>query len=108
MKKRTVSEEELRSRLAKSGKTEAEIDSLINRYVGLPEVAIPNENAISNLLKKTQGENILRVKGFVLTKEQYDTLAGYFQDVNKEFDYAEPSGSQLVRAALHEFLKLIS
>ena len=108
MNKRVVSEEELRKRLAKLGRTESEIDSLIYQYVGIQEYALPDEKAIEDLLNKSREERTLRVQGFSLTKEQYDTLVSYYQDSNQVIDSASTSGSILVKLALEEFLALIT
>ena|SRR5712691_12564022 len=107
MSKKLVTEDQLRDRLAKSGKTTAEIDALIGKHIDATSSPTIDIDAISEILQKAQQDSALRVRGFKLTKEQYDALASYFEDVNAMQSEGEPDASYLVRRALDEFINLL-
>ncbi len=104
-----VQEEQLRERLLRVGKTDAEIEHLIDQYT---EAASSNElldrDVISELLKKSKKDSILRVTGFKLTREQYDSLLNYFEKSEAGVPNQEVSANLLVQKALDEFINMLS
>ncbi|MEW6668367.1 MAG: hypothetical protein AB1512_24405 [Thermodesulfobacteriota bacterium] len=107
MSKRIVTEEEVRRRLSKSGKTSEDIDKLIDGHIDATRSPTIDSGAVSDLLRKAEHESTLRVRGFKLTREQFDALASYFEDAKATPPGFEPEASYLVQRAVEEFIKLI-
>jgi hypothetical protein len=104
---KTLTEEQLTKRLKKAGKTKAQIEELINQYVSAIGRAIPDTNAISELLKKTQEDTMLRVKSFALTGEEYDALLLLYKESNPNIEESNITANLLVQYAFKEFIKEI-
>jgi hypothetical protein len=100
-----LSEEDLRKRLKKAGKKEKEIEELLTEYTQAVSKATPDTNAMADLLRKNQQNAMLRVKGFNLSREQYDALNNYFRVADS--DGTEIDASILVQKALDELIKII-
>ena len=98
---KTVHEEELKQRLS-DVKTHEEIEDLIDEYgAAMSLEKKPEMTMITELVEKGREERRLRVR-LKLEKEQFDTLAAYFEkDENV-------SATMLVREALEEFYTLIA
>lgn len=107
MNKRLVTEDDLRKRLSKKGKSADEIEALIGKHIDATSSPAIDTDAISELLRKAQHESTLRVRPFKLTKEQYDALASYFEDASTTRPGFEVDASYLVQRALEEFINLI-
>ena len=58
MSGKLVTEEQLRERLLKVGKTSEEIEQLIDQYAEASHNEFPNTKAISEILRKTQEDSI--------------------------------------------------
>jgi len=109
MKSRVITEEQLRDRLAEAGKSNQEIEDLIDQYAEASRQEYPDTEAIAVILQKTQEDSILRVRGFKLTKEQYDILLDYYEGEGKVLaEGQQVDANLLVQRALEEFLNLIS
>lgn len=105
MTKKIVSEADLIQRLKKAGKKEKEIQDLLNKYTQATSITTPDNNKISELLQKNQENMMLRVKGFNLTRDQYDVLNNYFADQNSKEENLD--AYTLVNKTLEEFIKII-
>ncbi len=107
MTKKLVTEEDLRKRLLKNGKSVDEIDTLIGKHIDATSSPAIDTDAISELLRKAQHDSALRVLPFKLAKEQYDSLASYFDDASTTRPGSEVDASYLVQRTLEEFINLI-
>ena len=103
-----ITETEVRRRLKKSGKSSEEIESLIDQYASVSSGYQLNTDSISEILRKTQEESIFRVKGFKLSRDQFDALFTYYEEAGRLTSEQSVDGSILVRLALSEFIELIS
>jgi hypothetical protein len=101
-----ITEAQLRTRLRKTGKSDDEIEQWILQYAEAAHDESPNEQMISGILQKTQEDNVLRVKGFSLTREQYDALIGYFEESGKLVADQQIDASRLVKMAVEEIVNL--
>jgi hypothetical protein len=102
----TVTEEEIQKRLRKLGKSDEEIDNLLDQYSDTMDSEYPNEDAISEILQKTARERVLRVR-FNLPRDQYDALLNYFQESDMVVSSAPPQAKKLVQEAIKEFIDLL-
>jgi hypothetical protein len=109
MTTRAVSEDEVRERLRQCGKSDDEIETLLHQYA---EAAtgnqIPDRDAISDLLSKTRRDSELRVRGFNLTREQYDILIRHSLPAGSGEADQQVSANVLVQKALETFIISIS
>ena len=105
---KVVSEAQLRKRLQEAGTTSDEIEQLIDQYLEASRSELPNEEAISTILQKTQDDRTFRVGAFRLTKEQYDALLSYYEDSGKLVPGQPVDAGSLVQNALSGFIALIS
>lgn len=105
MTKNIISEEEITQRLKKSGKKEKEIQELLNKYTRATSKTTPDIHKMSEILQKNQENAILRVKGFALTRDQYEVLNDYFTDGKSENENID--AYTLVLKTLNEFIEII-
>ena len=103
-----VTEAQLRERLKSLGKTPEEIENMIDQYVESNQTKFPDMSAISQILQKTQEDSVLRVRGFKLSREQYDTLLNYFEESDTLTIGQQADANSLLQRALGEFINLIS
>jgi hypothetical protein len=103
-----VTENQLRKRLLKAGKTKEEIDSLIDEYAAASCDGIPDETMVSRILRKTEQDRVLRVKGFRLTREQYDILLNHCEESDGFVPGQQVGANFLIEMALKEIVDLIS
>jgi uncharacterized protein (UPF0335 family) len=103
-----VNEEELRARWEKVGKNAEEIEQLIDEYIEASGSGFLNTDAISEIVKKTQKDRALRVKGFNLTREQFDVLTSYYEEIGGLVPGQPVDANLLVQKALREFIDLLS
>ena len=96
MSQKTVSEQELRSRLLGT-LSEKELQELIDKYVEATSDELPNIEEILRLAKKGDEGKSFRVS-LTLEEQQYDSLAIYF-------DEPDLNATALVRKALKEFIQ---
>ena len=108
MNKEIISEEKLRKKLRKIGKSVEEIDRFIDEYVSDQDEGSVDKNAISDILEKTKEESVLRVARFNLTQEQYDSLLNYFEESEKISSGKQGDARSLVQKAIKEFIVLLS
>lgn len=102
-----MNEEQLRARLSAIGKSQEEIDQLINEHIDATSSPTLDIEAIAELLSKAQRDTVLRVRPFKLTKEQYDALASYYEEASANRPGSELDANYLVSLALEEFTKQI-
>ena len=108
MSKNIITEDQLRERLRRSGKTDEEIEKLIDQYVEVSSEKYFDRKAISEILKKSKEESMLRVGRFNLTREQYDALLSYFEESGELVSSQQIDAKSLVQKALGEFINLLS
>jgi len=101
-----VTEAQLRTRLRKAGKNDNEIEQWILQYTEAAHDESPDEQMITGILQKTQEDSVLRVKGFSLTREQYDALVSHFEESNKLVVDQQVDASRLVKMAIEEIANL--
>lgn len=101
-----VTEDQLRERLRRAGKTDEEIEQWINKYTGTTRDEFLDEEAISRILQKTQEDSVLRVRGFRLTREQYDALLNRFEESGKQVVDQQVEASRLIKMAIEEIADL--
>ena len=77
-----VTEDEIRDRHMKHGKSAGEVDTLIGKHLDASNSPPIDVDALSSILRNVQHDSTLRVRGFKLTKEQYDSLLSYFEDAS--------------------------
>lgn len=108
MNKRPVTEEELKERLLRAGKSTDEVDALIGKHIDATRSPIIDTDGLSEILRKVQHDSALRVRAFKLSKEQYDALVSYFEDVETGQIGYEQDANYLVQRTLEEFINLMS
>jgi hypothetical protein len=107
MSSKRVTEAELRQRLLEAGKTGEEVEQMIDQYLEVSRSEVPDEEAISRILQSTHDDSVLRVRGFKLAKEQYETLLGYYEESGKLVPGQQVDANFLVQKALEEFTALL-
>lgn len=108
MTSRLVTEEQLRERLRLAGKSDQEIEELIDQYADASRSDLPDERAISRILQRTEQEGVLRVKTFKLSRQQYDALLGHYEEVGAVAEGQQADAGLLVQKALEDTVDLIS
>jgi len=97
MSEKTVSEQELRERLADQ-MSEEDIQRLIDEYVDAASQTLPDMETLKNIaVRKPRGSAHLQVR-FGLTHEQYEALTGYYEE-------PEEVSTVLVKKVLEEFMR---
>lgn len=104
--RKLVTEDQLRERLREAGRTDEEIEQWIGQYTETVRDEFLDEEAISRILQKTQEDSALRVKGFPLTREQYDALLSHFEESGKLVADQQVDAGRLVKMALEQIIDL--
>jgi hypothetical protein len=103
-----VTEQDIRERLKSAGKSDEETDGLIQEYLAASHESVPDEQAISLILRRSQEDSVLRVRAFQLTRDQYDTLANHLEESGDLPAGHDAEAGLLVNKALEQFIDLIS
>lgn len=103
----SLTPEDLKGNIEDEELTEDDVQALIDEYLELSGDNIPDQSEIKRILEKSRETDKLRVKGFKLTEDQYDSVLSYFNDKDNVDVEDNTDGNRLIELVLREFIETI-